>query len=278
MLGQVAGIGQQQPDLPAAVIVAGAVTGGGVVRGDAGGGVFGGADHGLEPGDVDGVGGQAGGDDQAVGAGDVLGVVALDEPVAAGGHQPGVRVGGVADRAGARARGGPGGGLALGPGLAGEGPGQARGGAPDQDMLGGRQHRVAAQALARRGDRRGVAGVPVLEPGLLRRGDLVQAQLRGGDVGGGRAAALAGMPRCDPVQVGAGLRVPLLLGGFPLGAQAGQRRGDPVVPAARVGQPGGDLVAADARPEQGVLGRVGGGVLGGELRGQLPQPVLGPVR
>ncbi len=68
------------------------------LRGDEGGGVLRGAEHRLEPRRVDRVGGQLGGDDQAVGGGDVLGVVALDEPAAADGHQPGVGVGDVAVR------------------------------------------------------------------------------------------------------------------------------------------------------------------------------------
>ena len=73
----------------------------GAVRRDQGGGVL--APRriiGSYQAHVGGVIGELGGDDQAVFAGDVLGVVALDEPAAADRHQPRVRVGDVADRAG----------------------------------------------------------------------------------------------------------------------------------------------------------------------------------
>src|SRR5205807_9360281 len=55
---------------------------------------------------VGGVLGQFGGDDQLVFADIVLGVVALEEPAAAQGHQPRIGVGDVAHRAGAFLRDG----------------------------------------------------------------------------------------------------------------------------------------------------------------------------
>lgn len=62
------------------------------------GGVFGLAQHGLEPYGAGGVLGELGGDDQPVFADAVLGVVALVEPAAADGHQPRIGVGEVAHR------------------------------------------------------------------------------------------------------------------------------------------------------------------------------------
>ena len=76
--------------------------------------------------------------------------------------------------------------------------------------------------------------------------------------------AARGLASRGGVQVSAGPGVALSPGGLPLGFQPGQRRGDPVRPGPRVGQLGRHLIAADPRPEQGVLGRVGGGVLGGQ--------------
>ena len=95
--GAVAGVGEQLAD-PAG-LVTGAGGRGGLVRGDQRGGVLGFGEHRLEPLGVGGVLGKLGSDDQLVFAGHVLGVVALDEPAAAHGHQPGVRVGDVAHRA-----------------------------------------------------------------------------------------------------------------------------------------------------------------------------------
>jgi hypothetical protein len=68
---------------------------GGAAGSDERGGGLGGGHHRLEPGDVTGVLGERGGDDQPVLADHVLGVVALDEPAAAHGHQPAVGVGDV---------------------------------------------------------------------------------------------------------------------------------------------------------------------------------------
>jgi hypothetical protein len=67
-------------------------------------------------------------------------------------------------------------------------------------------------------------------------------------------------------------------GGFAFGFQLSQRGGDPLGPAARVGQLSRHLIPAPARPEQLVLGGVGRGVRGGDLRGQPAQGVFGPVR
>src|ERR1700734_1800309 len=83
VLGQVAGVGQEQLDQAGqAAGVAGGLRagGGGAVGGDERGGGLGPAQHGLERGGVGGVAGEVGGDDQPVFAADVLGVVALDEP------------------------------------------------------------------------------------------------------------------------------------------------------------------------------------------------------
>ena len=207
------------------------------------------ASIGVEPVHVGGVTGELGGDDQPVVAGDVLGVVALDEPAAAHGHQPRVRVGDVA-RPGSAVIALP---RPCAPASGGALPGllqlARRPGGPGSTRWPGGAAGCAAASRPRPATRR--CGPPRRQSGPAARRSPGPARMRRCGTAAPRAAArAAALPAARLRQVGprpSPSRSCLL--SLPLGLQVRQRRRDPLAPRPRIRDLRRQLIPARSRPE-----------------------------
>ena len=165
-------------------------------------------------------------------------------------------------------------------GRGGPGPrrGQFRLRPPDAGAVVRGRRAVAAQQPARLSQRRGVAGPPVLDLGLLGGPGPLHPHHSQPDRRPGRRIARPRRPGRRIRQMLLLLAGPLRLSRGPLGGQPGQRRGDPLSTPPRPPGIFGHLITAHPRAEQVILGGIGLGMPGHGLRRQPAQPLLGPVR